>query len=141
MIDGRKEKTGNFRAEPPGLFRGRGEHPKKGTLKHRLRPEDIILNLSKDAPYPTPNIPGKWKGIQNDNTVTWLAYWKENVNGNTKYVFLAANSSWKGQSDRQKFEKARELIVSSGKGWQLMEETRRQNPSRLHGRSQVEDHG
>ena len=34
-IDGRKEKAGNFRAEPPGLFRGRGEHPRKGTLKVR----------------------------------------------------------------------------------------------------------
>jgi DNA topoisomerase-1 len=33
LVDGRKEKTGNFRAEPPGLFRGRGEHPKKGALK------------------------------------------------------------------------------------------------------------
>lgn len=110
MVDGRKEKTGNFRAEPPGLFRGRGEHPRKGTLKHRLRPEDIILNISKDAPPPIPNIDGKWKAIQHDNTVTWLAHWKENVNGQSKYVFLAAGSSWKGQSDRQKFEKARELI-------------------------------
>lgn len=35
-IDGRKEKAGNFRAEPPGLFRGRGDHPRKGTLKVRL---------------------------------------------------------------------------------------------------------
>ena len=25
-IDGRKEKVGNFRVEPPGLFRGRGQH-------------------------------------------------------------------------------------------------------------------
>ena len=33
MLDGRKEKVGNFRIEPPGLFRGRGEHPKKGALK------------------------------------------------------------------------------------------------------------
>lgn len=32
-LDGRKEKVGNFRVEPPGLFRGRGEHPKKGSLK------------------------------------------------------------------------------------------------------------
>ncbi|TXT11956.1 uncharacterized protein COLE_02366 [Cutaneotrichosporon oleaginosum] len=110
IVDGRKEKTGNFRAEPPGLFRGRGEHPRKGTLKHRLRPEDIILNMSEDAPPPVPNIPGKWKSIQHDNTVTWLAHWKENVNGQSKYVFLAAGSSWKGQSDRSKFEKARELI-------------------------------
>lgn len=33
LLDGRKEKVGNFRVEPPGLFRGRGEHPKKGALK------------------------------------------------------------------------------------------------------------
>lgn len=26
---------GNFRVEPPGLFRGRGEHPKMGKLKAR----------------------------------------------------------------------------------------------------------
>lgn len=33
VLDGRKEKVGNFRIEPPGLFRGRGEHPKTGCLK------------------------------------------------------------------------------------------------------------
>jgi hypothetical protein len=33
LLDGRKEKVGNFKVEPPGLFRGRGEHPKKGSLK------------------------------------------------------------------------------------------------------------
>ena len=36
-VDGRKEKVGNFRIEPPGLFRGRGDHPKTGTLKVRRR--------------------------------------------------------------------------------------------------------
>lgn len=33
FIDGREEIVGNFRLEPPGLFRGRGQHPKKGKLK------------------------------------------------------------------------------------------------------------
>ena len=33
LVDGRSQNVGNFRLEPPGLFRGRGEHPKKGTLK------------------------------------------------------------------------------------------------------------
>lgn len=33
LLDGRKEKVGNFRIEPPGLFRGRGAHPKTGSLK------------------------------------------------------------------------------------------------------------
>ncbi|KAH9858421.1 hypothetical protein C2E23DRAFT_864375 [Lenzites betulinus] len=108
-LDGRKEKVGNFRVEPPGLFRGRGDHPKKGALKLRLRPEDITINIGKDVPVPKPNVPGKWKEVVHDNTVTWLANWVENVNGNYKYVFLAPGSSLKGQSDMQKFEKAREL--------------------------------
>ncbi|CAE6427573.1 unnamed protein product [Rhizoctonia solani] len=109
LMDGRPEKVGNFRIEPPGLFRGRGKHPKKGKHKYRLRPEDITINIGQNAPVPVPNIPGKWGKIQHDQTVTWLASWKENVNGNFKYVFLAAGSSLKGQSDMQKFEKAREL--------------------------------
>jgi DNA topoisomerase IB len=37
ILDGRKEKVGNFRIEPPGLFRGRGNHPKTGTLKVLLQ--------------------------------------------------------------------------------------------------------
>jgi DNA topoisomerase I len=37
-LDGRKETIGNFRIEPPGLFRGRGEHPRKGALKVCISP-------------------------------------------------------------------------------------------------------
>lgn len=37
-VDDRWEKIGNFRIEPPGLFRGRGEHPKMGMIKVRLTP-------------------------------------------------------------------------------------------------------
>ncbi|KAG8989889.1 DNA topoisomerase 1 [Tulasnella sp. JGI-2019a] len=109
VLDGRTEKVGNFRIEPPGLFKGRGQHPKKGCLKNRVRPEDIVINIGKDAKIPKPNMPGKWNSVVHDNQVTWLANWKENINGNFKYVFLAAGSSLKGQSDMQKFEKAREL--------------------------------
>lgn len=50
--------------------------------------------------------------VQHDNSVTWLATWKDNVNGNVKYVFLAANSSLKGQSDFKKFEKVRVFACS-----------------------------
>ncbi|KAG6841898.1 hypothetical protein C0991_005628 [Blastosporella zonata] len=95
LLDGRKEKVGNFRVEPPGLFRGRGDHPKKGALKFRVRPEDITINIGKDAPIPVPNMPGTWRAVTHDNTVTWLANWTENVNNNHKYVFLAAGSSLK----------------------------------------------
>ena len=46
-IDGHKEKIGNFRIEPPGLFRGRGDHPKQGRLKKRVEAEEVIINCSK----------------------------------------------------------------------------------------------
>ena len=46
-IDHHTEKIGNFRIEPPGLFRGRGDHPKQGMLKKRVNPEDVIINCSK----------------------------------------------------------------------------------------------
>ncbi|KAH7860063.1 hypothetical protein Vadar_008715 [Vaccinium darrowii] len=111
IVDGVKEKVGNFRVEPPGLFRGRGEHPKMGKLKRRIRPKDITINIGKDAPVPECPIPGeRWKEIRHDNTVTWLAFWNDPINPKEfKYVFLAASSSMKGQSDKVKYEKARLL--------------------------------
>ncbi|KAG8367360.1 hypothetical protein BUALT_Bualt16G0064000 [Buddleja alternifolia] len=111
IVDGVKEKVGNFRVEPPGLFRGRGEHPKMGKLKKRIRPSDITINIGKDAPVPECPIPGEsWKDIRHDNTVTWLAYWNDPINQKEfKYVFLAASSALKGQSDKEKYEKARLL--------------------------------
>ncbi|KAF7727427.1 DNA topoisomerase 1, partial [Apophysomyces ossiformis] len=108
-VDGRKEKVGNFRIEPPGLFRGRGDHPKTGTLKQRVQPEQVTINLGHDAKVPSPPPGHKWAAVVHDRTATWLATWKENVNNSFKYVFLSASSAWKGQSDLQKFEKAREL--------------------------------
>ncbi|CAH9108225.1 unnamed protein product [Cuscuta europaea] len=111
IVDGVKEKVGNFRVEPPGLFRGRGEHPKMGKLKRRIHPSDITLNLGKGAPIPECPIPGeRWKEIRHDNTVIWLAYWSDPINPKElKYVSLAASSSLKGQSDKEKYEKARLL--------------------------------
>ncbi|KAL3457075.1 hypothetical protein BJX64DRAFT_280900 [Aspergillus heterothallicus] len=109
MWDGRKQKVGNFRVEPPSLFRGRGEHPKTGRVKSRVQPEQITINIGKEARVPPPPEGHKWKEVKHDQEGTWLAMWQENINGNYKYVMLAANSDVKGQSDYKKFEKAREL--------------------------------
>lgn len=49
VMDNHKERIANFKIEPPGLFRGRGNHPKMGMLKRRIMPEDIIINCSKWA--------------------------------------------------------------------------------------------
>lgn len=107
--DGRKQKVGNFRVEPPSLFRGRGEHPKTGHVKTRVQAEQITINIGKEATVPPPPAGHKWKEVKHDQEGTWLAMWQENINGNYKYVMLAANSDVKGQSDYKKFEKAREL--------------------------------
>ena len=109
MWDGRKQKVGNFRVEPPGLFRGRGDHPKTGRVKKRVQPEQITINIGKEATVPTPPEGHRWKEIKHDQEGTWLAMWQENINAAYKYVMLAANSDVKGQSDFKKFEKAREL--------------------------------
>ncbi|ORX99896.1 eukaryotic DNA topoisomerase I [Clohesyomyces aquaticus] len=109
MWDGRKQKVGNFRVEPPGLFRGRGEHPKTGKVKKRVLPEQITINIGKEAKVPEPPAGHRWKEVKHDQEGTWLAMWQENINGAYKYVMLAANSDIKGQSDYKKFEKAREL--------------------------------
>lgn len=47
LWDGHKQPIGNYKIEPPGLFRGRGEHPKMGMVKKRIRPEDVIINCGK----------------------------------------------------------------------------------------------
>ncbi|KAL5373221.1 hypothetical protein PMIN02_012468 [Paraphaeosphaeria minitans] len=107
--DGRKQKVGNFRVEPPSLFRGRGEHPKTGRVKKRVMPEQITINIGKEAKVPEPPTGHRWKEVKHDQEGTWLAMWQENINGAYKYVMLAANSDIKGQSDFKKFEKAREL--------------------------------
>jgi DNA topoisomerase-1 len=109
MWDGRKQKVGNFRVEPPSLFRGRGEHPKTGRIKKRVLPEQITINIGEKTKVPEPPKGHRWKEVKHDHEGTWLAMWQENINGAYKYVMLAANSDIKGQSDFKKFEKAREL--------------------------------
>ncbi|XP_067323345.1 DNA topoisomerase I, mitochondrial [Anolis sagrei] len=107
IIDGHREKIGNFKTEPPGLFRGRGAHPKMGKLKKRIQPEDVIINCSRDSKIPRPPRGHKWKEVRSDNTVTWLASWTENIQGSIKYIMLNPSSKLKGEKDWQKYEVAR----------------------------------
>lgn len=50
---------GNFRIEPPGLFRGRGEHPKMGKIKKRIYPRDVTINIGEGVPIPEHPYPGE----------------------------------------------------------------------------------
>ncbi|XP_053415395.1 DNA topoisomerase I, mitochondrial isoform X2 [Nycticebus coucang] len=109
ILDGHREKIGNFKIEPPGLFRGRGDHPKMGMVKRRVLPEDVIINCSRDSKIPEPPAGHQWKEVRTDNTVTWLASWTENVQGSIKYITLNPSSKLKGEKDWQKYETARRL--------------------------------
>ena len=64
---------------------------------------------TKRPPYGTPTrthrarAGQRWKEVRHDTTVTWLAFWRDPVNSKEyKYVFLAATSTWKSESDLQK---------------------------------------
>lgn len=57
-VDGKEEKVGNFRIEPPALFLGRGEHPLMGKVKKRIWPEDITINIGPKDPVPECPSPG-----------------------------------------------------------------------------------
>ncbi len=110
IIDGVQQQVGNYKIEPPGIFLGRGSHPKIGKIKKRIMPEDVTINLSKDAKIPEPNLKGhKWGEVINDNSVIWLASWKEEITGKTKYVFTSLDSFFKSKSDESKFDLARQL--------------------------------
>lgn len=58
-----------------------------------------------------PAPPGtRWKAVIHNQYVSWLAGWKDTINvKDWKYVQLGATSGIKGESDLNKYEKARKL--------------------------------
>lgn len=114
LIDGDLEKVSNSLVEPPGIFRGRGEHPYAGRLKSRIVPEFVIINVGPNNPIPICPIVGHtWKRVINNTEATWLCHFKDERSNKSsgKYVFLAAESKIKGENDRKKYEKARKLKI------------------------------
>ena len=109
FIDGIEQPVGNFMVEPPEIFKGRGKHPKSGCIKPRVKPEDVTINISKDAEVPKPNIEGSWGKVVEDKTVMWIASWKDSISGKTKYVFVGQDSNLRMSNDIKKFELARKL--------------------------------
>lgn len=108
MVDKFPEKISNYMVEPPCIYRGRGDHPNCGRIKPRIIPEEVTINVGVKDPVPVCNLPGhSWKEVINNNKCTWLAMYKEDKN--TKYMFLAGNSKFKGKNDFKKYEKARKL--------------------------------
>jgi len=114
MMDGHRIEIMNYTVEPPGIFMGRGKNPLRGRWKSRIYPNDVTLNLSKDAPIPVPDVPEyistKWKNIVNKQDAMWPAFWLDKLTGNYKYVMPSPKSYIRQQKDIEKFEKAMRLI-------------------------------
>jgi len=105
IMDGNQVEVANYMAEPPGIFIGRGEHPLRGKWKRKVTPEDVTLNLGKDAKVP----PGKWGKIIHEKDFMWLASWLDDLTQKRKYVWLADTAGIKQDRDKEKYEKAIKL--------------------------------
>lgn len=110
LIDGNVQKTGNFVAEPPSLFRGRGLHPKMGSVKMRVIPEQVVLNVDLNMAIPPCPMRGhNWDTLVNRPETSWMAHWVDNVQELGKYMGVNATSFLKGEHDMEKYEVARRL--------------------------------
>ena len=105
IMDGKEVEVGNYMAEPPGIFIGRGEHPLRGKWKPRVTTKDVTLNLGKDSKKPE----GNWGKIIHDNDSMWLASWLDFLTQKRKYVWLADTAGLKQDRDKEKYEKAVKL--------------------------------
>lgn len=105
IIDGTRTEFANYMVEPPSIFMGRGSHPMRGRWKPRIYPEDVVLNLSEDAPVP----PGNWKEIVHDHDSIWLAYWVDKLSNVRKYVWPSDVSDLRQERDKMKYDNARKL--------------------------------
>ena len=105
IMDGKEVEVGNYMAEPPGIFIGRGEHPIRGKWKPPVTAKDVTLNLGKEAKVPE----GKWNKIIHDKDSMWLASWMDFLTQKRKYVWLADSAGLKQDRDKEKYEKAVKL--------------------------------
>ena len=103
------QKIGNFSVEVQGIFYGRGKNKNRGKIKKQIFPEDVTINIDKDDPVPSPPPNHNWGSVVHKHDVVWLSTWKDSITGLPKYVWLSAESVFKGKADRIKYEKARKL--------------------------------
>ncbi|MGW8289145.1 MAG: DNA topoisomerase I, partial [Candidatus Bathyarchaeia archaeon] len=100
-VDGERMELANYVAEPSSIFMGRGKHPMRGSWKQGPSKEDIILNLSPDAPRPE----GNWNEIAWEPEAIWIARWQDKLSGKQKYVWFSDSCSFKQQKEIEKFDK------------------------------------
>ena len=114
ILNGERVEIG-YTAEPSSIFMGRGKHPLRGRWKRGAKYEDIILNLSLDAPTPTPPDGGHWKERVFDPDGLWVAKWQDKLSGELKYIWLADTVRHKQEREIEKYDRAKELEELIGK--------------------------
>jgi len=120
ILNGERVEIG-YTAEPSSIFMGRGKHPLRGRWKQGAKYEDIILNLSPDAPTPTPPDGGHWKERVFDPNALWVAKWQDKLSGELKYIWLADTVRHKQEREIEKFDRAGELEELIGRVRQHIE--------------------
>lgn len=108
ILNGERVEIG-YTVEPAGIFMGRGKHPLRGRWKPKVTYNDVILNLSPDAPTPTPPSGGHWKERVFDLNAMWIAKWKDKLGGELKYLWVADTARFKQEREIEKFNRACEL--------------------------------
>ena len=105
FVDGERMELANYVAEPSSIFMGRGQHPMRGSWKEGPQKEEIILNLSHDAPRPE----GNWNEIVWEPEAIWIARWQDKLSEKMKYVWFSDSCSFKQKKEIEKFDKASEF--------------------------------
>ena len=70
-------------------------HMKKNQYLSKIIFYKLNFFLLRDSAIPQPPPGHKWKEVRHDNSVSWLASWAENIQGQIKYVMLNASSRLK----------------------------------------------
>ena len=114
FVDGEKVEIGNSLIESSRIFIGRGDCSWRGFIVEDVMAEDISINSSYPFPcnYPTHN----WKEVSFKDTMS-IATYTEHLVGNKdvtiqKAIWFSNKSSFKADSDEEKFENARLLQVN-----------------------------
>ena len=82
---GKSVKIINPIIEPPSIFIGRGDHPKRGHIKELITKDMITLNLSKNTKIPH----GNWKEIVHEES-NWIARYLDPLHKKYKYIYVEA---------------------------------------------------
>ena len=114
LVDGEKVEIGNSLIESGRIFIGRGDSSWRGFWVEDVVPEDICVNSS--YPFPCNYGTHNWKEVSFKDTMS-IATYTEHFVGNKdvtiqKAIWFSNKSSFKADSDEEKFENARLLQIN-----------------------------